>query len=170
MATTYAIAVRHRCLLLPWDYKWRKDNMSHPHSECVASAVAWSLLSSIGHWPGNEDSYDNPTYSLYATVRGTGLCWNCKNLSRQLGLHVACSSCTVPSSYQYMRAYFGALRFASNKWQQSKTPSLDWTTSFLAEPVQAAAARAVTGADQQLSRSAKLKLLAQTRQIKLIES
>lgn len=119
MATRFALAVRHRTLLLPWDFVWRFDNRAKAHNGCPASGVAYQILSAVDQWPDEADQLMD-YFILYSTPTGKGLCYYCKNLTEQKGLHFACVRCIPPDSYTYYQVYCDALHFASKQWDLSR--------------------------------------------------
>lgn len=128
MATAYAIALRQRALLLPWDFLLpatvasRKDVIAH---WSAASNVCYTLLSAAGHLPT-----DRPVASSISCIEA-GHCFYCKTpFPGSRGLVESCKHChqeqvalPIYLQQQYYFCFENTLRFSRFPWQLSDTPA-----------------------------------------------
>lgn len=128
MATAYAIALRQRALLLPWNFLLpetvasRKDVIAH---WSAASNVCYVLLSAVDQVP-----LDRPVASSVSCIEA-GHCFYCKTaLPGSRGLIESCSNCyqeqaamQVYLRQQYYFCFENTLRFSRFPWQLSEQPT-----------------------------------------------
>lgn len=162
MATAYALALRQRALLLPWNFMMpaaiteRKQLIAH---WCAATDVCYTLLAAVDQLPKHR-----PVPAKASCVE-QGHCFYCKTpLLGARGLVESCSNCYVALDalpdhlrQQYFLCFENTLRFSQWDWPLDMIAGIDPETSWYDRLVPPPALPVLTKA-QAMQLAAKQKL------------
>lgn len=128
MASAFAIAIRHRALLIPWDVDYEPAaTRSSGIRIAPAKQFLHRTLRSCEHTPEPQEYQWFGIGCIqvpYSTEDGRGLCFYCKRRTHKKGLHASCEQCenlsdnlaTLANS-EYYSIYIQSLQLASQRWQ-----------------------------------------------------